>query len=645
MSRILQRWMKKLQLWPKYVTSQSKFYSTLISTESFKLREYQEECVQSILSYLSNGEKRLGISLATGAGKTVVFTQLIDRIKSPEERRDQTLILAHRHELVEQAARHCSQVYPEKTVEIEMGSMHATGLADITVASIQSIKSGSRISKFDPSRFKLVLVDEAHHIVASTYLKTLDYFGLSTLQKDSPILVGVSATMSRSDGLKLGKIIDHIAYHKDYIELIDEKWLSRLIFTTVRTEADISKVRHGVNGDFQSGELSRILNTDNVNKVTVRSWLEKCSKRKSTLVFCVDLQHVIGLTNTFREHGIDARFITGSTSKSERSERLDKFKNCEFPVLINCGVFTEGTNIPNIDCVLLARPTRSRNLLVQMIGRGMRLCPGKQNCHIIDMVANFEKGVVTTPTLFGLDPSVLVEEADPDDLRKLKKKKDEEGSQILEPESDLTERISMQGAPLNTKITFTDYFSIHDLISDTSSENIIRKMSTLAWVSVGSNRYILTHLDGCYLCLEFSPIDGNFSVKENVVLNSLEKKLKFARPRKILTAPDFETALKGADTYAKSKYVNRFIQTSAEWRKREATQGQIDFLNKFRADDDKISYADLTMGKASDMITKLRHGARRNFKNIEMERRRRAKEIKESQRILNEKVTVGRVKS
>ncbi|RKF63111.1 putative mitochondrial ATP-dependent helicase irc3 [Erysiphe neolycopersici] len=647
MSRVLQRCVKRLQLWPEYFTSQRKFFSISIARGSFKLREYQEECVQSILSYISKGQKRLGISLATGAGKTVVFTQLIDRIESPEERRDQTLILAHRHELVEQAARHCSQVYPEKTVEIEMGSIHATGLADITVASIQSITSGSRISKFDPSRFKLVLVDEAHHIVASTYLKTLDYFGLSTLQKDSPILVGVSATMSRSDGLRLGKAIDHIAYHKDYVELIDEKWLSKLIFTTVRTEADISKVRHGVNGDFQAGELSRILNTDNINKVTVRSWLERCSNRKSTLVFCVDLQHVIGLTNTFREHGIDARFITGSTSKSERSERLDKFKNCEFPVLINCGVFTEGTDIPNIDCVLLARPTRSRNLLVQMIGRGMRLCPGKQNCHIIDMVANFERGVVTTPTLFGLDPSVLVEEADPEDLRKLKKKKEEEeeASQASELESNLTERNSMQTALFNTKITFTDYLSIHDLISDTSLENFIRKMSTLAWVSVGPDRYILSHMDGCYLCLELSPTDGNFIVKENIVLNSSENKLKFARPRILLTTPDFETALKGADTYAKSKYVMRFIQASAEWRKREATRGQIDFLNKFRTEDDKMSYTDLTMGKASDMITKLKHGARRNFKKIEMERRRRAKDIKEIQRILDEKVTVGSVKS
>lgn len=307
-----------------------------------------------------------------------------------------------------------------------MGSMHASGFADITVASIQSITSGDRISKFDPSRFKLVLVDEAHHIVSPGYMKTLEHFGLSKPQPSSPALVGVSATLSRFDGLRLGAAIDHIVYHKDYIDMIGEKWLSDVMFTTVKSKADISGVKKGANGDFQQGELSRRVNTDETNLITVRSWLTKAKDRKSTLIFCVDLAHVSGLTNTFRQCGIDAQFVTGDTPKTERSARLDAFKRGEFPVLVNCGVFTEGTDIPNIDCVLLARPTKSRNLLVQMIGRGMRLHPGKENCHIIDMVASLETGIVTTPTLFGLDPSELLEDATVADMRDLKDWKEEE---------------------------------------------------------------------------------------------------------------------------------------------------------------------------------------------------------------------------
>jgi ATP-dependent helicase IRC3 len=191
--------------------------TSLASPLQITLREYQEECIQSVLSYLDKGHKRLGVSLATGSGKTVIFTHLIDRIPSSLDA-SQTLILAHRRELVEQAARHCTLAYPQKRVDIEMGNNHASGAADITVASIQSIMSGDRLSKFDPARYKLVLVDEAHHIVSSQYLDLLSHFSLRQAadwtKVPAPALVGVSATFSRFDGRKLGAVIDHIVYHR-----------------------------------------------------------------------------------------------------------------------------------------------------------------------------------------------------------------------------------------------------------------------------------------------------------------------------------------------------------------------------------------------------------------------------------------------
>ena len=283
------------------------------------LRPYQEECIQAVLDYLAKGERRLGISLATGSGKTVIFSHLIDRIRPPTPDATQTLILAHRQELIEQAAGHCRNLYPGKVVDVEMGTQHASGLADITVASMQSIVSGERILKYNPDRFKLLLVDEAHHIVAQSYLNIVQHFGLLDAQQRTPTaLVGVSATFDRSDGLSLGKVIDHIVYHKDYIDMIEGDWLANLVFTTVQSGANLAKVKTA-RGDFQTGQLSKVVNNEESNAITVRAWLAKAGSRKSTLVFCVDLSHVASLTAMFRHHGIDARFITGDTQAKERN--------------------------------------------------------------------------------------------------------------------------------------------------------------------------------------------------------------------------------------------------------------------------------------------------------------------------------------
>ncbi|KAI0840828.1 P-loop containing nucleoside triphosphate hydrolase protein [Hypoxylon sp. FL0890] len=580
--------------------------------QGIRLRDYQEECIQSVLSSLKHGHKRLGISLATGAGKTVIFTQLIDRIKPSSDEADQTLILAHRRELVEQAARHCSAAYPNKRIEIEMGNIHASGAADITIASIQSINSGDRISKYNPSRFKLVLVDEAHHIVAPGYLRTLEHFGLDQKKTDSPTLIGVSATFSRTDGLRLGAAIDEIVYHKDYVDMIGDKWLSDVIFTTVESTADISKVGSGSNGDFQTRELSSAVNTEQVNEITVRSWLAKASDRKSTLVFCVDLAHVADLTQTFRRHGIDARFVTGDTPNIERSQILYAFKRQEFPVLVNCGVFTEGTDIPNIDCIILARPTRSRNLLIQMIGRGMRLHPGKTNCHIIDMVSSLAIGIVTTPTLFGLDPSELVQGASVDDMRRLKEEIDIERSK---PESKL-----------RRNITFVEYESVFDLIADTSGEKHIRSISQNAWVQVTPNRWILSGPHGTYIRLEKEEASGNDEAKyvawEIRALPAGVSKSPYATPRKLLKASTLIDAVHGSDKYASDKYPHLLISRFQSWRRGPPTDGQLKFLNKLRGEKDKLEAKDITKGKAADMITKLRHGARGRFATLEADRKR-----------------------
>lgn len=598
----------------------------------FQLRSYQEECIQAVLASLKQGHKRLGVSLATGSGKTVIFTQLIDRVQDISETASQTLILAHRRELVEQAARHCTNTYPDKTIELELGKLAASGTADITIASVQSITSRDRLDKFEPSQFKLILVDEAHHIVSPGYLKVLRHFGLDRKQPDSPHLVGVSATFSRFDGLRLGAAIDEIVYHKDYIDMISDKWLSDVVFTTVDTKVDLSGVKRsgrGPTADLDIPALSRTVNTEEINHITVRSWLAKATGRKSTLAFCVDLSHVAAITQTFRQFGIDARYVTGDTPNSERSERLDAFKRGEFPVLVNCGVFTEGTDIPNIDCILLARPTQSRSLLIQMIGRGMRLHPGKKNCLIIDMVSSLSTGIVTSPTLFGLDPDEIVNDLNSDEMIELRDARaaaeEKKGPRGLQAPGSTGQKY---------RVFFTEYDSVFDLISDTSGEKHIWSISRFAWVAVDQDRYVLAGPSGTFLRLEkmtdpdsLQPVFKAFEVR---ALPAGMSKAPFAAPREILSVPTFVDAVHGCDNYAKEKFPFGFILRNAQWRKGEPTPDQLRFLKNFRqrqGSDEKLDNTSITKGGAMDMITKLKHGARGRFAKLAVENNRAKKSI------------------
>ncbi|PLB46065.1 P-loop containing nucleoside triphosphate hydrolase protein [Aspergillus steynii IBT 23096] len=614
----------------QYVRLKSTATSPAPPDDAIVLRDYQEECIQSVLTHVEQGHRRLGVSLATGSGKTVIFTQLIGRIPPRGKNRDRTLILVHRRELVEQAYRHCRLAYgPDKRIEIEMGNEQAGGDADITVASVRSLASRDRIHKFDPSFFKLLLVDEAHHIVAPSYRTVLDYFGLNQTSPDSPVLVGVSATLSRFDGLKLGSAIDHIVYHKDYMDMIDDKWLANAVFTTVQSQANLSSVRKDNFGDFAVGSLSKAVNTDVTNSITVRAWLANAQDRKSTLVFCVDIEHARRLTEAFREIGVDARYITGKTDKKVRDQQLENFRNREFPVLLNCGLFTEGTDIPNVDCVLLARPTRSRNLLIQMIGRGLRLYPDKKDCHIIDMVSTLDTGVISTPTLFGLHPDEVLNKESSNDLKSRAAPPPTEPEETPEPDPD-----SDQSNPGDDfTLAFTKYDTVYDLILDMKHERHIRSISPYSWVRVGQDRYIISDQLG-WVAIEKKDSAAEHGFPDppwkihhvaRFETPETEKKL-FTRPRFVAEAEDFETAVHAADTFVASVFPERRISNSQAWRRFPATKVQIDLLNRVPLVKKKFKpTAQITKGQAADMITKIRFGGIKRFETARDARLKQAK--------------------
>lgn len=442
--------------------------------------------------------------------------------------------------------------------------------------------------------------------------------------------------------------------------MIDDGWLSKAIFTTVKSNVNLEGIKT-TNGDFQTGALANAVNTDETNLLTVRSWLQKAAHRKSTLVFCVDLAHVAAVTAVYRQHGIDARFITSATPAKVRAERLDAFKRGEYAVLINCGIFTEGTDIPNVDCVVLARPTQSRNLLVQMIGRGLRLAPGKENCHIIDMVASLETGIVTTPTLFGLDPQELVDEADFAAMQEKKEKLAEE-EQAREAQAS-SSTASADGRPsANTaadraligSVTYTDYDSVADLIEDTSGERHIRALSPFAWVQIDEAKFILSNRNGDFLCIkrdEDAPSSaaakrasaaatsgGGAATHSVIFTRRLPAELAgpnrnpFARPSTIATAATFEGALRAADKFSADRFPFEFTNKNAGWRRAPASQGQLDFLNKFRSEEEKLEVGDIDKGKAGDWITKMKHGARGRFNRLAGEKRKVERKVEKREK-------------
>ncbi|EDV25599.1 uncharacterized protein TRIADDRAFT_55867 [Trichoplax adhaerens] len=355
----------------------------------------------------------------------VIFSHLIGQVPSPNATTNKVLVLAHREELIDQAYRHLCSSLPQKSVDIEQGKRQASPDADVVVASVPTLgrKYSSRIERFDPNQFKLIVIDEAHHSSATSYLRVLGHFNallndetLPIKNKDgtrSDILVwGCTGTLQRSDGVGFGNVYEQVSYSRTLFQMWEEKWLAPINAYSIHTDADLSKVAKN-QFDFVVSQLVKQINTPERNNTIVKAWLNHKDNFKSTLVFSANRQHAKDLTEAFRLSGKEAHLVDGQTPSDDRAELVSNFKEQKFPVMINCGVFTEGTDIPCIDCIILARPTRSSTLFQQMVGRGLRTFPDKEYCTVFDCFDNFSGcDIVTLPSLVGLPPNFNCEGQD-----------------------------------------------------------------------------------------------------------------------------------------------------------------------------------------------------------------------------------------
>lgn len=553
----------------------------------------------------------------------------------PRDGKGQTLIIVNSVELAEQTQKSAERLLGDEwTIEIEQSKRVASGLADVTIATYQTLNNPDRLSKFDPSKFKLVIVDEAHHSAAPSYLRLLHYFNEDVKIPKSPQapsphlhgfkvpIIGFSATFSRADQHSLHSAFEEIVFHRDMKDMLSEKHLAPAKLTIVKADLELDEVETS-SGDFKNAALARKVNTTEINELIVRTYLHRASERRSTLVFCVDLEHVSALTQTFRSAGIDARSVSSKSKPEMRKATIAAFGKGEFPVLINCEVLTEGTDIPQIDCILLARPTQSRNLLVQMVGRGLRLSPesGKTDCHIIDLVDSVANanGLIVTPTLLGLSLDEMdVEDHGRESTEKAKPQDELETVPPIAPDYDIT------------YLDQDDPFHV-----DVFAQPVIQKVSKNAWVSCGNGKYALELIgSGTIIATRNDPQLYSISYRPNLPheLTPLGKgRSPYGSVRVVGHAPDLERALQAGDKFAENKLGRgRCLALSryAPWRQRLASENAVKHLLKRLGEDNdsllngqgkervislwgkKVSVGSLTAGEVSSWLCAMKNGAK-----------------------------------
>jgi superfamily II DNA or RNA helicase len=356
-----------------------------------KLRDYQEKCVESIYGDWNSGNSTLSV-LPTGTGKTVIFGNVIDRWKG-----GRVLVLAHREELIFQASDKIKRVTGVEP-DIEMADLRASrhGLlsaSNVVVSSIQTQVSGRtckkcggsgnlegvacweciggsvrRMQKFDPEEFGMVVVDEAHHACAPSYRAVIDYYRRNLNLK----VLGVTATPDRADEKALGQIFESVAFEYGVLDAISDGWLVPITQEFVSCEhLDFSACRTTA-GDLNQGDLQNAMIEEQALHEVVSPTIEIAGDR-ATLFFTVSVAQAELYADILNRHKPGSAIcIHGGTPTEDRRRMLREFSRGEYQYLCGCGVFLEGFDEPRVEVVAMARPTKSRALYAQAIGRGTR---------------------------------------------------------------------------------------------------------------------------------------------------------------------------------------------------------------------------------------------------------------------------------
>lgn len=345
------------------------------------LRPYQEEAKNAIFQEWEKGNKKTLLVLPTGCGKTIVFAKVTEDCVRQGNR---ILILAHRGELLEQAADKIAKsnglgCATEKAEETCMGSWFR-----IVVGSVQTMMREKRLNRFDPDFFNTIIIDEAHHCISDSYQKVLQHFPNANV-------LGVTATPDRGDMKNLGQYFESLAYEYTLPKAIKEGYLSPIKALTIPLKLDLTGV--GIQtGDFKASDLGSVL--DPYLEQIATEMEQHCMNRK-TVVFLPLVKTSQKFRDILLAHGFRAAEVNGNSP--DRAEILRDFDQGKYNVLCNSMLLTEGWDCPSVDCIIVLRPTKIRSLYSQMVGRGTRLSPGKDHLLLLDFLWHTERHELCHP--------------------------------------------------------------------------------------------------------------------------------------------------------------------------------------------------------------------------------------------------------
>lgn len=335
-----------------------------------ELRPYQQQARDRIHAEWDAGHTRTLLVLPTGTGKTIVFASVAaDQVRAG----DRVLILAHRGELLEQAADKLQRSTGLVSAVEKAESTCLDSWFRVVVGSVQTLQRTARLERFPQDYFGTIIIDEAHHAITDGYRRILDYFSGAKV-------LGVTATPDRGDMRNLGEVFDSLAFEYKLTDAIKEGYLCKIMAQTIPLQLDITSVTMS-GGDYAVGDLGTAL--DPYLEQIAAEMARRCKSRK-TVVFLPLIKTSQKFRDLLNTYGFRATEVNGQSD--DRRQVLADFDAGKYNVLCNSMLLTEGWDCPSVDCVVVLRPTKVRSLYSQMVGRGTRLSPGKTDLLLLDFL-------------------------------------------------------------------------------------------------------------------------------------------------------------------------------------------------------------------------------------------------------------------